>query len=221
MSVVLPQTIKILAGGGVTLTADVAVPRDATGVVIFSFGTGGSRQSARNRRFASSMHAFALGTVIIDLMTPEEEAVDLETASVRFDIERFTPRLIAATHLIREREELPIGFFGVSTGAAVALMAAAHHPDDVDAVVCRGGRPDLAISMLPKVKAATLLIIGGRDTRTLRANRAAYDHLTCEKRLEIVPGATQLFEEPGALESVAELAGEWFEMHLEPEPSIA
>jgi putative phosphoribosyl transferase len=221
MSIVLPQTIKVHTGGGVTLTADLSVPRDATGVVIFAFGTGGSRLSARNRRFASSMHAFSLGTAVIDLLTPEEEAIDLETASVRFDIDRLAPRLIAATHLIIEREDLPVGYFGVSTGAAVALMAAAHHPDDVDAVVCRGGRPDLAISVLPKVKAATLLIVGGRDVRTIRANRAAYDHLACEKRLEIVPGATQLFEEPGALESVSELAGEWYEMHLQPEPAIA
>ena len=221
MSLVLPQTVKIHAGGGITLTADLAVPRDATGVVIFAFGTGGSRLSARNRRFASSMHSFSLGTALVDLLTPEEEAIDLETTAVRFDIDRLAPRLVAATHFVREHEDLPIGYFGVSTGAAVALMAAAHHPDDVDAVVCRGGRPDLAISVLPKVKAATLLIIGGRDIRTLRANRAAYDHLTCEKRFEIVPAATQLFEEPGALESVSELAGEWYAMHLEPEPSIA
>lgn len=220
MSLVLAETLKIHAGG-VALTADRAIPRDATGIVIFAFASGGNRLSARNRRFASAMHSFSLGTLLVDLLTPEEEAIDRENAVIRFDIDLLAPRLIALTHQIREGEDLPVGYFGVSTGAAVALMAAAHHPDDVDAVVCRGGRPDLAISVLPKVKAATLLIVGGHDVRTLRANRVAYDHLACEKRLEIVPGATQLFDEPGALETVSELAGDWFAMHLEPAPAIA
>lgn len=220
MSIVLPETVTVHADG-VTLTGDLVVPRDATGIVIFVYATGGTRRSARHRRFASAMHAFSLGTLLIDLLTPEEEAIDLETCTVRFDIDKLAPRLIAATHVVREREELPVGYFGVATGAAVALMAAAHHPGDVDAVVSRGGRPDMAIAVLPKVEAATLLIVGGRDRRILRANRAAYEYLECEKRFEVIPGVTQLFEEPGAIESVSELAGEWFAMHLQPQPAIA
>ena len=212
MSIIQPEEIKVRTGG-VGLTADLALPEDATGIVIFAHGSGSTRLSPRNRRVAIELQHHGLGTLLLDLLTPEEEAHDIATARLRFDIDLLAPRLIAATHMIKERMSLPIGYFGASTGAAVALVAAAHHPDDIAAVVSRGGRPDLAMSALPKVRAATLLVVGGRDTAVIQMNRQAYDHLACEKRFEIVPGATHLFEEEGALEKVALLASDWFVAH--------
>jgi len=220
MSIIQPEEIKVHTAG-IGLSGDLALPQDATGIVIFAHGSGSSRLSPRNRRVAAELQKKGLATLLLDLLTPEEEARDIQTAALRFDIDLLAPRLIAAMHLMRERVKLPIGFFGASTGAAIALVAAAHHPDDVAAVVSRGGRPDLAMSVLPKVRAATLLIVGGRDTQVIQMNRQAYDHLECEKRMEIVPGATHLFEEPGALEQVAALAGNWFVAHLIRTPVVA
>ena len=213
MSIIQPEEIKVHAAG-VGLTGDLAMPENATGIVIFAHGSGSSRKSPRNRRVAAEVQRRGFATLLLDLMTMDEEAHDLETAKIRFDIDLLAPRLVAATHMMRERVKLPIGYFGASTGAAVALVAAAHHPDDIAAVVSRGGRPDLAISVLPKVRAATLLIVGGHDKPVIQMNRQAFEHLQCEKRMEIVPGATHLFEEPGALETVAALAGDWFTAHL-------
>ena len=213
MSIIQPEEIKVRSGG-VAVIGDLAVPEDATGLVIFAHGSGSSRLSPRNRRVAIDLQRRGLGTLLLDLLTAEEEAHDIQTARLRLDIDLIEPRLIAALNTLKERLTLSIGFFGASTGAAVALVAAAHHPDDVAAVVSRGGRPDLAISVLPKVRAATLLIIGGRDTAVIQMNRQAYEHLQCEKRMEIIPGATHLFEESGALEHVSMLAGDWFTAHM-------
>ena len=213
MSIIQPEEIKVHTAG-VGLTGDLAMPENATGIVIFAHGSGSSRKSPRNRRVAAELERRGFATLLLDLMTMDEEAHDLQTAAIRFDIDLLAPRLVAATHMMRERVKLPIGYFGASTGAAVALVAAAHHPDDIGAVVSRGGRPDLAISVLPKVRAATLLIVGGHDKAVIQMNRQAFEHLRCEKRIEIVAGATHLFEEPGALETVAALAGDWFTAHL-------
>ena len=207
------RDVEILTEAG-PLHGFLVVPPGTAGVVLFAHGSGSSRLSPRNRRVAAALQHHGLGTLLLDLLTPEEEAHDIATAGLRFDIDLLAPRLIAATHMMKERVNLPIGYFGASTGAAVALVAAAHHPDDIAAVVSRGGRPDLAMSVLPKVRAATLLIIGGRDTAVIQMNRQAYEHLVCEKRLEIVSGATHLFEEAGALEKVSMLAGDWFVAHL-------
>jgi dienelactone hydrolase len=214
MSIIDPEQIKVHTAG-VGLTGDLAVPANATGIVIFAHGSGSSRLSPRNRKVAAELQRRGLATLLLDLLTMEEEAHDMQTAALRFDIDMLAPRLIAAIHMMKERVKLPIGLFGASTGAAVALVAAAHHPDDIAAVVSRGGRPDLAMSVLPKVRAATLLIIGGHDETVIQMNRQAFDHLECEKKIEIVPGATHLFEEPGALEKVAALAGDWFVAHLQ------
>ncbi|HYG99742.1 MAG TPA: dienelactone hydrolase family protein [Terriglobales bacterium] len=201
----------------VTLDGDFAVPADSRGVVMFAHGSGSSRHSPRNRYVAQFLNQAGLATLLIDLFTREEEAVDIRTAELRFDIAFLARRLVRATDwLIRQprAEKLKIGYFGASTGAAAALVAAAESPGNMAAVVSRGGRPDLAGATLRKVKAPTLLIVGGDDTPVIPLNRKALDELQCEKRLEIVPGATHLFEESGALEQVARLAREWFELHL-------
>lgn len=213
MSIIQPEEIKVHSGG-VAVTGDLAVPDDATGLVIFAHGTGSSRLSPRNRRVAVELQRRGLATLLLDLLTPGEEIQDIETATLRFDIDLLTPRLIAAAHRMKERLALPIGYFGASTGAAVALAAAAHHPDEIAAVVSRGGRPDLAMSVLPKVRASTLFIVGGLDTPVIQLNKQAFEQLKCEKRIEIVPAATHLFEETGALEKVSALAGNWFVAHL-------
>ena len=205
--------------GMVTLEGDLVVPEDAAGIVLFAHGSGSSRLSPRNRWVAHELRERGLATLLIDLLTAEEEAVDLETARLRFDIGLLADRLVGATGwLMRNREtrELRIGYFGASTGAAAALVAAASRPASVAAVVSRGGRPDLAGDALPRVEAPTLLIVGGDDLEVLELNREAYDRLSCEKKLEIVPRASHLFEEPGTLEAVARLAGDWFVRHLAP-----
>ncbi len=196
--------------GGVGLTGDLALPPDAGAVVVFAHGSGSSRHSPRNRSVATALRRAGLGTLLLDLLTPTEEA---RRANV-FDIETLALRLTDATHWLRRRETLPIGYFGASTGAAAALWAAAATDTEVGAVVSRGGRPDLAGALLAGVRAPTLLIVGGRDTTVLDLNRQAQAQLRCENRLDVVPGATHLFEEPGALEEVAGLARDWFTRYL-------
>jgi putative phosphoribosyl transferase len=203
--------------GSVTLEGDLQIPDRATGLVLFAHGSGSSRHSSRNRFVAHELQTAGLATLLLDLLTPEEEAVDQHTGHLRFDIGLLAERLVAATlwaGVDTATCSLAIGYFGASTGAAAALVAAALEPGKVRAVVSRGGRPDLAGEALPLVRAPTLLIVGGRDLTVLELNRAAMARLRTEARLEVVPGATHLFEEPGALEAVARLAREWFLRHL-------
>lgn len=201
----------------VTLEGDLQVPDHAMGVVLFAHGSGSSRHSTRNRLVAAELQAAGLGTLLMDLLTPTEEAVDRHTGHLRFDIPLLAERLVAATHWLGDEpstRSLPVGGFGASTGGGAALVAAAALPNRIAAVVSRGGRPDLAGDALPRVRAPTLLIVGGRDLTVLELNRAAMARMRAEVRLEIVPGATHLFEEPGALETVAHLARDWFLHYL-------
>ncbi len=203
--------------GDVALGGDLALPSDPVGVVVFAHGSGSSRFSPRNRFVAESLQRNRLGTLLMDLLTPDEEEVDARTAHLRFDIDLLATRLVAAVDWLgaeAEMAELPVGAFGASTGAAAALVAAALRPDAVRAVVSRGGRPDLAGDHLATVRAPTLLIVGGADHAVIPLNEQARDRMACEVRIEIVPGATHLFEEPGTLERVARLAAEWFRRHL-------
>jgi pimeloyl-ACP methyl ester carboxylesterase len=186
-------------------------------VVLFAHGSGSSRHSPRNRFVARVLREAGLATLLIDLLTADEEAVDQYTAQLRFDIGLLAQRLVGATDWLlqnRETAGLPIGYFGASTGAAAALVAAAERPDAVAAIVSRGGRPDLAGPALSRVRAPTLLIVGGNDIPVIGLNEEALAQLTTEKRLVIVPGASHLFEEPGALEEVARLAADWFGRYL-------
>jgi pimeloyl-ACP methyl ester carboxylesterase len=188
-------------------------------VVLFAHGSGSSRHSPRNQYIARVLHKSGLGTLLIDLLTADEESIDQYTRHLRFDIELLALRLIGTTDWLRQHpltHELAIGYFGASTGAGAALLAAADRPDVVRAVVSRGGRPDLAGPALMRVHAPTLLIVGGADAPVIDLNERAMDLLECEKELRIVPGATHLFEEPGALEEVAQLAADWFARHLAP-----
>jgi dienelactone hydrolase len=206
-----------IATSSIVLAASLVLPADARGIVLFAHGSGSSRFSPRNRFVARRLSEARLATLLADLLTTEEEMADAQGALLRFDIDLLAGRLIGATDWLRERPDtrhLPIGYFGASTGAAAALVAAAARPDAVRAIVSRGGRPDLAGSALALVRAPTLLIVGGNDPDVLDLNRGALAELRVEKRLEIVPGASHLFEEPGALEEVARLAREWFERHL-------
>jgi predicted phosphoribosyltransferase/dienelactone hydrolase len=192
--------------------------------VLFAHGSGSSRFSPRNRRVAAELQQAGFGTLLLDLMTPDEEAADRERAHLRFDIHFLAQRLIAATIWAARQDAvqgLPIGYFGASTGAAAALVAAAAFGNAVQAVVSRGGRPDLAGETLPHVQAPTLLIVGGRDEEVLRLNRAALEELRCDNQLVLVPGATHLFEEPGALEEVSRLAARWFRRYFSPAESAA
>jgi len=206
-----------ITAGGVTLDGDLSVPVDAKGIVLFAHGSGSSRHSPRNRFVARWLQEAGLGTLLFDLLTWEEERVDERTREYRFDIGLLTDRLVAVTDWARggqDTRQLEVGYFGASTGAAAALLAAARSPHRVGAVVSRGGRPDLAGTELARVRAATLLIVGGLDHDVVRLNRDAFRQLTCEKRLEIVAGATHLFPEKGALEQVSQLAADWFSGHL-------
>jgi dienelactone hydrolase len=206
----------------VTLDGDLRLPAEARGIVLFAHGSGSGRHSPRNRYVATLLNQAKLATLLVDLLTPEEEAVDLRTAHLRFDIDLLAERLVSVTDWLTQYPDtrhLKIGYFGASTGAAAALVAAAGRPEAVGAVVSRGGRPDLAGPALPRVQAPTLLIVGGNDFQVIELNRAALEQLRCEKRLVIVPGATHLFEEPGALDEVALLARDWFERHLMPAES--
>ncbi|MFE5674049.1 phosphoribosyltransferase family protein [Streptomyces erythrochromogenes] len=204
-----PVAVEVDAGG-LALAGDLALPEGAGAVVMFAHGSGSSRRSPRNRTVAADLNRAGLGTLLFDLLTPAEEA---DRANV-FDIGTLAGRLADATGWLRRRASLPIGYFGASTGAAAALWAASAADADIGAVVSRGGRPDLAGPRLAAVRAPTLLVVGDRDTTVLDLNRAAQRELRCENRLEVVPGATHLFEEPGALEQVAALARAWFARHL-------
>jgi putative phosphoribosyl transferase len=203
---------------GLELEGNLALPREPRGLVLFAHGSGSSRASPRNRFVARVLRKRGLGTLLFDLLTPSEEAVDMIDAHLRFDIPLLAGRLGEVTVWAGEQRALrglPIGYFGASTGAAAALLAAAERPREVRAVVSRGGRPDLAGDALNKVRAATLLIVGGNDPQVLELNRRALDELGAAIRgLEVVRGATHLFEEPGALDEVARLAGAFFAEHL-------
>jgi putative phosphoribosyl transferase len=208
-----------VAAGSVMLDGDLSLPDPASGVVLFAHGSGSSRHSPRNRYVARVLQEAGLGTLLIDLLTPEEEAVDMRTAHLRFDIGLLAARLTSATEWLAQQPDTAqrtIGYFGASTGGGAALVAAADRGNAIGAVVSRGGRPDLAGPALAQVRAPTLLIVGGRDDVVITLNKQALAELHCEKRLEIVPGATHLFEEPGTLEEVARLAHEWFTGHLVP-----
>jgi dienelactone hydrolase len=203
----------------VRLAGDLAVPAGARGIVVFAHGSGSGRFSPRNRAVADVLVQAGLATLLMDLLTAEEERIDLRTGHLRFDIALLARRVIATIDWLAAdsiARDLPVGCFGASTGAAAALIAAAERPQRVGAVVSRGGRPDLAGAALRRVVAPTLLIVGGNDPEVLRLNQLALAALAGEARLEVVPGAGHLFEEPGALERVASLARDWFLQHLSP-----
>jgi putative phosphoribosyl transferase len=206
-----------IAVGAVTLDGDLTLPPVADALVVFAHGSGSSRHSPRNRLVASVLTEAGLGTLLLDLLTPDEEKRDLVTGELRFDVGLLGERTVGAVDWAAGEAGtagLPVGVFGASTGAAAALVAAAERTDRVKAVVSRGGRPDLAAGVLGRVRAPTLLIVGGKDTTVLGMNREAMRELAPETQLEIVPGASHLFEEPGALERVAALARDWFRLHL-------
>jgi putative phosphoribosyl transferase len=212
--VVTEETVKIPPVG---LSGDLVVPPEAAAIVLFAHGSGSSRYSPRNRYVARVLQRGGLGTLLLDLLTAAEEQVDLRTRHLRFDIGLLARRLGEASDWLQQESatwRLPLGYFGASTGAAAALVAATKRPAEVAAVVSRGGRPDLANSALPLVQAPTLLIVGGEDRLVLDLNREAMEEMRCEKELSIVPGAAHLFEEPGAMEQVARLALDWFTRHL-------
>jgi dienelactone hydrolase len=211
------QAVQVRAGD-VVLEGNLAVPAGARGLVLFAHGSGSSRHSSRNRAVAGVLRDAGLGTLLFDLLTAEEERVDARTAHLRFDIPLLAERVAGVTSWLRQYPQtraLRVGYFGASTGAAAALVAAARQPEAVAAVVSRGGRPDLAGEDLPRVQAPTLLIVGGNDIPVIPLNRQAYEQLgAAVKELVIVPGASHLFEEPGTLEQVARLASEWLTRHL-------
>ncbi len=201
----------------VALPGFLAIPPGATGIVAFAHGSGSSRFSPRNRQVADYLNHACLGTLLFDLLTAEENRIDERTRELRFDIDLLSRRLGEAVTWLgnqKETRHLSVGLFGASTGAAASLMAAAEKPDAVEAVVSRGGRPDLAGAALPRVRAPTLLIVGGRDTAVIEMNRDAAARLDCYHELEIVEGATHLFEEPGTLEQVQKLTADWFTSYL-------
>jgi dienelactone hydrolase len=199
----------------VTLSGELNIPQNAAGVVLFAHGSGSSRHSPRNRHVARTIRDAGVGTLLFDLLTRDEEAIDAYTRHLRFDIDLLADRLVNATYWLKgEFDHLRPGYFGASTGAAAALVAAAQLGVIVGAVVSRGGRPDLAADSLSLVKAPTLLIVGGLDYPVVEMNRQAYSRLRCEKEIEIVPAATHLFEEPGTMDQVAHLAAKWFQTHL-------
>jgi putative phosphoribosyl transferase len=208
--------VQIHAGRAV-LPGNLNIPENANALVLFAHGSGSSRHSPRNQFVARTLNDAGLATLLFDLLTQEEEAIDTQTRELRFNIHLLAERLVHATKWAKQQEEtrdLRIGYFGSSTGGAAALVAAVDLPQNIGAVVSRGGRPDLAGEALPKVKAPTLLIVGGNDDIVIELNEQARDRMGCEVKLEIVPGATHLFEEAGALEEVAELANDWFLLHL-------
>lgn len=204
----------------VVLTGDLQIPPLSVGLVLFVHGSGSSRLSARNRYVADKFNQVRLGTLLFDLLSPEEEEVDMRTSELRFDIGLLADRVDRATRWLRnERDfEVPIGYFGASTGAAAALCASLRHRSSVKAVVSRGGRPDLAGSALSSLTAPTLLIVGSLDTAVIELNERARSQMTCPTSLEIVEGASHLFEEPGKLDIVSDLASRWFAAHLPPAP---
>jgi dienelactone hydrolase len=208
--------VQIQAGRAV-LSGNLYTPKGASALVLFAHGSGSSRHSPRNQFVARTLNEAGLATLLFDLLTQEEEAIDMQTREHRFDIRLLAERLVHATTWAKQQEQtrnLRFGYFGSSTGGAAALVAAVDAPEDVGAVVSRGGRPDLAGKALPKVQVPTLLIVGGNDDIVIELNEQARDRIRCEVKLEIIPGATHLFEEPGALEKVAKLASDWFSRHL-------
>jgi putative phosphoribosyl transferase len=208
------QAVKIAPLG---LSGDLVVPEHAKGIVLFAHGSGSGRHSPRNRYVADVLQRGGLGTLLLDLLTEAEEQVDLESGHLRFDIDLLAMRLLDATDWLQQApatRNMSIGYFGASTGAGAALVAAAERPALIKAIVSRGGRPDLAGSALPRVKAPTFLIVGSEDRQVIELNRAALSTLRCVKKLSIVAGATHLFEEPGTLEQVAIQARDWFQRNL-------
>lgn len=213
---ILKAEVKIPAGN-VMLAGELVLPREAQGIVLFVHGSGSSRHSSRNQYVAQMLQATGIGTLLFDLLTEYEEAIDRSTGNLRFDIGLLSERLIHATHWIQRNsntQNMKIGYFGASTGGAAALVAAALLGDQISSIVSRGGRPDMAGDALPKVKAPTLLIVGGFDKIVIELNRQAFEQLQCEKSLRIVPAASHLFEEPGKLEEVAKIASDWFAPYL-------
>src|SRR5881275_2537779 len=207
--------VQIQAGQAI-LSGTLHLPTSARALVLFAHGSGSSRHSPRNQFVARTLNDAGLATLLFDLLTPEEESVDLYTREHRFDINLLAKRLVHATNWAKQQsqtQDFNIGYFGSSTGGGAALVAAAELPEDVGAVVSRGGRPDLAGEALPKVKAPTLLLVGGEDHVVIELNEQARAQMKCECKIDIVPGATHLFEEPGALEKVAKLASDWFSLH--------
>jgi putative phosphoribosyl transferase len=208
--------VQIQAGRAV-LSGNLTIPQNAAALVLFAHGSGSSRHSPRNQFVARTLSGAGLATFLFDLLMQDEEAIDIRTREHRFNIGLLAERLVHATSWAKQQDEtrdLPIGYFGSSTGGAAALVAAAQIPQDLGAVVSRGGRPDLAGDALPKVQAPTLLIVGGNDDIVIELNEMARDQMRCEVKLEIIPGATHLFEQPGALEKVAKLASDWFVKHI-------
>jgi len=208
--------VKILAGGAI-LSGTLHLPKSAGALVLFAHGSGSSRHSPRNQFVARTLNDAGLATLLFDLLTQEEEAIDMQTRELRFNIRLLAERLVHTTKWAKQQQQtrdLQIGYFGSSTGGAAALVAAVDVPQDVGAVVSRGGRPDLAGEALPKVQAPTLLIVGGNDDIVIELNEQARDRMQCEVKLEIIPGATHLFEEPGTLEKVAHFASDWFVKHI-------
>src|SRR5437016_8290091 len=206
-----------IPAGHAALSGNLTIPENPMRLVLFAHGSGSSRHSPRNQFVARTLNRAGLGTLLFDLLTPEEEALDIYTREHRFNISLLADRLVHATKWTKQQEEtrdLHIGYFGSSTGGAAALVAAAELPQDVSAVVSRGGRPDLAGDALPNVQAPTLLIVGGNDDIVIKLNEMARDRMRCEVKLESIYGATHLFEEPGALEQVAKLASDWFVDHI-------
>jgi len=208
--------VQIQAGHAI-LSGNLHIPEGATALVLFAHGSGSSRHSPRNQFVARTLNDAGLATLLFDLLTQKEEAIDTQTRELRFDIHLLAERLLHATKWAKRQEQtrdLGIGYFGSSTGGAAALVAAADNALDAGAVVSRGGRPDLAGDALPKVQAPALLIVGGNDDIVIEFNEQARDRMRCEVKLEIIPGATHLFEEPGTLEKVAKLASDWFVKHI-------
>ena len=211
------ETAVRIPVGSVVVEGNLAVPSGAKGVVLFAHGSGSSRFSPRNQYVAKQFNKARIGTLLFDLLTNEEDQEDIETAEYRFNINLLAERLIGATEWLNkdlDTKNIVFGYFGASTGAAAALIAAAKLPNDVAAVVSRGGRPDLAADYLPRVVAPTLLLVGGLDTVVIELNRQAMEQMSAEKKLIIIPGATHLFEEPGKLEEVAKLSTDWFLRYL-------
>src|SRR5437588_5641451 len=211
------QTYQVQVGNNITLEGNLNIPENPPGVVLFAHGSGSSRHSPRNQFVAQVLHKAGFATLLIDLLTADEEEQDWQTGRLRFNIDLLSQRVEGATNWLTlnpATANLKIGYFGASTGAAAALVAAAQRPLAVGAVVSRGGRPDLASSYLTQVQAPTLLLVGSKDTQVIELNRWAFSLLRCEKQLEIIPGASHLFEEPGTLEKVAQLASQWFTRYL-------
>jgi putative phosphoribosyl transferase len=214
-----PQAIEVtIPAGAVRLNGELVIPPEAKGVVLFAHGSGSSRHSPRNQFVARALREAGVGTLLFDLLTVEEEEMEQRTRYLRFDISLLANRLVEATRWLdaqTAKGRFVVGYFGASTGAAAALVAAAELGGRINAVVSRGGRPDLAGAALERVKAPALLIVGGNDTEVIALNEEAYARLCCEKQIKIVPGASHLFEEAGALERVSSLASEWFSGHFQ------